>query len=67
MSKTSSYAKGQIATIHPASDWFMRGIKYATIIGCGPKWVTLHSALFNKTFKLKAQDIMEVSWKISLK
>jgi len=54
------FALGQTVAVHPASDWFMRGIKFATITKFGSKWVTLHSALFGKTFKLKPRDMMEV-------
>ena len=32
---------GQRWRIHPASDWFMRGITYGTVVTMGYKWITL--------------------------
>lgn len=50
---------GQIITIHPASDYFMRGIKYAEVIKIGRKWITLYDNITNTTFKVTRFSIME--------
>jgi hypothetical protein len=50
---------GDIISIHPHSDWFMRGIKFAQVKHIGRKWITLHSDMFNKTFKVTRFSIME--------
>lgn len=34
---------GERWRIHPASDWFMKGIKYGTVTAIGTKWVHMES------------------------
>jgi hypothetical protein len=52
---------GDRVRIHPASDWFMRGIVWVTITRVEP-WpstvVTVHSELFNKTFRINRELVI---------
>jgi hypothetical protein len=50
---------GQIITIHPASDYFMHGIKYAEVVAIGRKWITLYDNITGVKFRVTRFSIME--------
>jgi hypothetical protein len=57
------FKPGQWVKIHPASDWFARGVSYATVTKVGRSLLTLdwhdgngHSV----TFKLHPRNVLEI-------
>lgn len=46
------FRKGQYVRIHPATDLFMKGVAYATIVKIGRKWVTLYHDLSGTTHRV---------------
>lgn len=55
---------GDIVSIHPHSDWWMKGIKFAQIKHIGRKWITLYDNMTDTTFKVTRFSIMESGlWK----
>lgn len=53
-------AEGRRIMIHPASDYFMRGIRYADIVKIGRKWITLHSEFHGLTFRITSDMILPI-------
>ena len=51
--------KGMIIRIHPASDWFMKGITSAEVITIGRKWITLYDSITKVTFKVTRFSILD--------
>lgn len=35
----ASFLEGQRVELHPATDWFMRGARYGTVVGVFRQWV----------------------------
>lgn len=59
----ADFKVGQWVSIHPASDWFMRGIRYATIAKVGRKLLTLDWHDGNGkvvSFKLHPRNVLEI-------
>ena len=50
-------AVGDRVKIHPATDLFMRGERYATIEKVGRKWVHVRGHWSNRVFKLAPQYV----------
>lgn len=51
---------GAQVRMHPASDWFMRGITSARIVGIGRKWVHFEATtpgLVNAKFKIGRSSV----------
>jgi hypothetical protein len=47
------YKPGQIVKVHPALDLWMRGVRYAMVTKVGAKWITIHDAMSNTTWRVK--------------
>lgn len=48
---------GQRWRIHPASDWFMRGITFASVTKVGTKWIHMKSYRHNGAeFKIRKNN-----------
>lgn len=48
---------GDRIRVHPASDWFMRGVKYATVAIVGRKWIHVTSDAGHR-IKLSPANVM---------
>lgn len=54
------FAVGRTAHLHPASDWFMRGVKTATVTKLGRKWVHFRVStpgLVSATFRISWANV----------
>ena len=52
---------GDLVRVHPASNWFMRGVTFATVVKIGRKLLTVKGAgLIANTFKLHPHNVMEI-------
>jgi hypothetical protein len=49
---------GDTVRLHPATDWFMRGVKYATVLKVGRKWVHLEHAPTGTRLKVSHINIL---------
>ena len=49
---------GDRIAIHPATDLFMRGVRYATVIAVGRKWIRVQ-ADNGRTFQLALDDVVD--------
>ena len=57
-----------IVSIHPASDYFMRGIKCAVVKKIGRKWIYLYDNFTNTNFRVTRFSILESGlWKLENK
>lgn len=52
MIETCRFRIGQQVRIHPATDLFMKGVTYATIVKLGRKWIHLHHYWSDTTHKV---------------
>lgn len=59
----TKFHKDQYVRVHPATDLFMKGVTYATIVKIGRKWITLHHDLSDTTHRVShkfAQANLEI-------
>lgn len=56
----ADFKVGDRVKIHPASDWFMRGIQYANVVKVGRKALTVQPAGMILTFKLNVRNVLEI-------
>lgn len=57
------FKSGQWVRLHPASDWFMRGVVYATVRTVGRKYLTLDWTDGNGHWvkvKIHPRDILDI-------
>lgn len=47
------YKVGDRVKVHPALDLWMRGVRYATVTKVGVKWITIHHAMSNTSWRVK--------------
>ena len=57
--KVGDFRVGDHVKLHPASDWFMRGVVWVTVVKIGRKLLTVRSELFGKTFTIHPSNINE--------
>lgn len=51
---------GMEVAIHPKTDLWMRGVRYATIVKVGRKIVTIQAYINNRTYGITPDMILEV-------
>ena len=56
----ASFKIGDRVRLHPASDWFMRGIQYATVISIGRKALRCKVDSTILEFKLSPRNVTEI-------
>lgn len=52
--KPSHFNKGDVVAIHPATALWMRGVRFAMVVKIGRKYLTVHDAMCNRTFRVHA-------------
>ena len=55
------FVVGGRARLHPASDWFMRGVRYATIVKVGRKYVHLQIDGSTRVIRVAFRNVTEVT------
>jgi hypothetical protein len=55
--KLTDIQPGTRVRIHPASDWFMRGIRYADVLKVGKKYIHLHDTFTGTTFRMRPENL----------
>lgn len=57
----TDFTVGDRIRIHPASDWFMRGVVFATVTVVGRKALTVKADRMILTFKLHPRNVLEIT------
>lgn len=50
--KPAWFNKGDVVAIHPATDLWMRGVRFAVVVKVGRKWLTVHDAMSNTVHRV---------------
>lgn len=53
--KPSWFNVNDVVAIHPATDLWMRGVRFARVVKIGRKFLTVHDAMSNTTHRVPAR------------
>lgn len=59
MLTVKSFVVGDSVKIHPASDLFMRGVRYATVEKVGRKYIHIFHEWSNRRFKVLPENLLK--------
>jgi len=60
MYELSDFQPGQRVQLHPASDLWMRGARYGTVVRAGRQWVLVNLDMTGLIHAIEPKDIAEI-------